>query len=349
LDARGVRRSPNGVAPFVNVNSGITNADVRGLALDESTPGHLYVSANYQDLYRSTDGADSFTLADGNLAHRGTTAFPDVLLYVDHTLFGYPRTTAGRVFRSEDEGVSWSDAQIYLPDKLYGLIGGFLASPNYATDSTLYLGVSAKHGSSVCLEQSLDRGDTFDARGQCDFDTLNIIWDKQHAGWLWAIGVETVRVNVTAQGLYLSQDSGLTWTPVALPIAGPYGLLAAASTPSGEALYITADGQGLLRSDDAGASWQLVSKPPGARYTALAIEPTDAKTVYLAGSPQWQKTSLGERGLFKSRDGGVTWAHADRGMIPGVVQTLAIEPQNPEVLYAGMQSGGFYRTRSGGE
>jgi hypothetical protein len=287
-------------------------------------------------------------LANGDIPGVYSSGFPDTLVYVGHTLFGYPKSAAARILRTEDEGVHWTDTLLKLSDNRYGLMNSFLPSPSDASDSTIYLGLSASHGPPVCVEQSLDAGASFSPLGNCDFTSLHMIWDKQHPGWFWAIGVVTVSPNVTAHALYLSQDTGLTWTQVALPVAGPYGLLDAASNGDGEIIYITSD-QGLLRSDDAGATWQLLGKPPGALHPALAIDPTDPQILYLAGYPDWQKTSLGERGLFKSHDGGLTWSHADRGMLPGAIQTLAIEPKDPRVLYAGLNAGGLYRTRSGGE
>ena len=47
-----VRRSPNGIDPFANVNNGITNADVRGLALDASGFGMGQRSQRYAMILR---------------------------------------------------------------------------------------------------------------------------------------------------------------------------------------------------------------------------------------------------------------------------------------------------------
>jgi len=53
--------------------------------------------------------------------------------------------------------------------------------------------------------------------------------------------------------------------------------------------------------------------------------------------------------VFKSRDGGASWSRADRGLPLGRITSLLIEPNNPQIVYAGMAHGGLYKTSKGGE
>ncbi|HXK19243.1 MAG TPA: hypothetical protein VNG33_15625, partial [Polyangiaceae bacterium] len=347
---QGVRRSPDGVSAFANVNSGLANGDVTGIAIDASVPDGLFVTASYQGVYHSTDGAGSFAAATGNIGHTGTSGFPDTLFYDGHTLLAYSAMIVGRLFRSDDTGQNWSSTLLTLPDDRYAFFSALLPSPDFASDQTIYLGTFTNQGAPSTLARSTDGGTTISPLGQGDFNTRYMIWDKTHAGWLWAIGAKAGEpFGGSHESMYLSQDAGLTWTQQPLLAQGRYRALAAATTPTGEVLYAAADSQGLSRSDDAGNSWVLVGKPPGDAVQAFAIDPQQPSTLYLASGPDFQLTAVGERGLYKSRDGGATWSHADRGMLPGVVKSLVINPANPSILYAGMVSGGLYKTTSGGE
>ena len=55
----------------------------------------------------------------------------------------------------------------------------------------------------------------------------------------------------------------------------------------------------------------------------------------------------GWRGIFKSSDGGSTWAAANSGLFATAFYTLAIDPQNPRVLYGGVYFAGLLRSTDG--
>ena len=349
-NSEGVRSSPDGVSPFTNVNSGVANADVHSVLIDPAAPDSLFVSASHQGIYHSKDRAESFVSASGDLGNAGSGLFPDTLQFDGSTLFGYSSQAGGPLFRSNNAGKNWSQALLQPSAHEYLWATALLPSPSFESDSLLYLGTRSVGISTIGFVQSTDGGASFSVPGQADFNTQLMIWDKSHAGWIWAVGSPAGSwFGSNDETLYLSQDTGETWTPVSLPLQGRYSVLDATITPAGEILYVSVDNQGLLRSEDEGGNWSLVSTPPGAAVTAFAIDPSDSSTLYLASGPDYRQTSLGERGLYKSRDGGVSWVHADRGIIPGVVQTLVFDPATPLVLYAGMASGGLYKTTTGGE
>jgi photosystem II stability/assembly factor-like uncharacterized protein len=345
---QGVRRSPDGVSPFVNVNRGITTSDVTDLALDTSATDGLFVSVRYSGIYHSIDGAASFSSATGNLPSPGTTLIPDGLVSRGKTLFAFTRAYAGRFFRSNDQGSTWTTTLLKLPNNGFAFATAVLPSPTFETDNIVYLGTRTLKEPVVGFEQSLDGGLSFTPRGNADFRSVSMIWDKTHEGWLWTLGAKGVS-GVQDERLYLSQDTGLNWSAVPLPVQGTYyGQVVAAVTPSGEVLYVTVGGQGVLRSDDSGSTWQLVGAPPGDILHRLAVDPTDAQTLYAVTGPNELPTPLGDS-LFKSRDGGATWSRADRGLPPGIISSLLIEPNSPQIVYAGLAHGGLYKTTSGGE
>ena len=314
------------------------------LDVDTSDPMHLFLGTYGQGVLESHDTGTSFQPLTGP----GTTSFPDALVSTGNTLFAYSRTIAGRLHRSDNQGSTWATTLLTLPNNVFAFAVSVLPSPTFATDNVVYLGTRTATGPAVSFEQSLDGALSFTPRGNGDFATVSMTWDKAHQGWLWAVGARTVS-SVQSEQLYLSKDTGLSWSAVPLPMQGNYSEVEAALTPNGEVLYVTVGGQGVLRSDDAGSTWQLVGAPPGDILIRLTVDPTDAQTLYAVTGPNGPPASPGERGLFKSRDGGASWSHADRGLPPGTITSLLIEPNNPRIVYAGVAHGGLYRTSSGGE
>ena len=99
-------------------------------------------------------------------------------------------------------------------------------------------------------------------------------------------------------------------------------------------------GWGLWHSPDAGQSWirHRAPFPLNSRIQALAVHPTDAHTVFAGG----------DTGLFVSHDGGAKWARrGNAGDLP-TIWSLAIDPADPQILFAGTRPAGIFRSRDGG-
>jgi photosystem II stability/assembly factor-like uncharacterized protein len=121
-------------------------------------------------------------------------------------------------------------------------------------------------------------------------------------------------------------------------------------------LFAGTDGGGVFLGTVSGgeAVWSpLGSEVVGGRVQALAVAPSAPDVLY---------ASVGEiplvSGVWKSTDGGATWAPVNRGLpspppfcscgplLP--VYALAVHPRNPNVVYAGVGGGGVYKTVDGG-
>jgi hypothetical protein len=123
-----------------------------------------------------------------------------------------------------------------------------------------------------------------------------------------------------------------------------------AATAQGDVLYAALDGgqqgAGIYRSEDNGNIWQLMGSGPGVAINALATHPTNNTVVYAgtAGGPAAATDSL-----WRSDDGGRTWRESTLdlpaspdGLLPAI-NVLAVDPQQPEVLYVGTDGHGVYR------
>jgi len=92
-------------------------------------------------------------------------------------------------------------------------------------------------------------------------------------------------------------------------------------------------GDGVYCSKDGGRSFEHRGLSQSEHISKIVIDPRDSKVVFVAAQgPLW--SSGGERGLFKSTDGGATWKNVlSKGPYTGVTDVV-IDPQDPDTLYA---------------
>jgi photosystem II stability/assembly factor-like uncharacterized protein len=97
----------------------------------------------------------------------------------------------------------------------------------------------------------------------------------------------------------------------------------------------------VFKSTDGGATWRSssVGLRPDRFISALAIDPKIPTTLY-AGSVEGG-------GVFRSIDGGATWTDSSSGLPGDGIDSLAVDPQTPSIVYAGA-GGGVFKTSNGG-
>jgi photosystem II stability/assembly factor-like uncharacterized protein len=150
-------------------------------------------------------------------------------------------------------------------------------------------------------------------------------------------------VGVASGGVWKTVNDGTTWTPV-FDGEGSYSIgwvaldpndpsVAWVGTGESNSQRSVAYGDGIYRSDDGGKNWQNLGLKKSEHIGRVVIDPRDSKTVYVAAEgPLWG--SGGDRGLYKSTDGGKNWkAVLTISENTGVVD-VALDPSNPDVVYA---------------
>ena len=91
-------------------------------------------------------------------------------------------------------------------------------------------------------------------------------------------------------------------------------------------------GHGIYRSADGGSSWQDMGLKKSEHISKIIVHPNDSNTIWVASQgPLW--SSGGERGLYKSTDGGKNWVNKLSINKWTGVTDLVIDPTNPDILY----------------
>jgi photosystem II stability/assembly factor-like uncharacterized protein len=170
-------------------------------------------------------------------------------------------------------------------------------------------------------------------------------------GIAWSGPSSAEGVPASAQAVATSGGSS-GWTT-----GGPKGAVITALAARDNLLY-AATGRGVYRSRDWGHRWEL--SLTGGFVRSLAIDPADSKVVFAA------MQSFDGRSLFKTTDGGVSWRSIAAGLQPSAatdgeavyaIHSLAIDPSDSSVVYAGtarneflwLGSGSILKSTDGGE
>ena len=150
-------------------------------------------------------------------------------------------------------------------------------------------------------------------------------------------------VAAASGGVWKTINNGITWIPL-FDSEGSYSIGALALDPKNHSTLWVGTGEansqrsvsygdGIYRSDDSGRTWKNLGLKKSEHIARIAIDPRDSKVVYVAAQgPLWSPG--GDRGLYKTVDGGKTWTKALNISDNTGVTDIAIDPRNPDVLIA---------------
>lgn len=146
-------------------------------------------------------------------------------------------------------------------------------------------------------------------------------------------------------GLWKTSDNGVTWTPVwENQSVNAIGTVTVDQRMPGTVWLGTGEatnrqssgwGDGVYKSVDGGATWSHMGLRGTARIARIVVDPTNSDVVYVAAPGHlWGPNA--DRGLYKSVDGGRTWALIlSRDENTGAVD-VAIDPSDPRIVYAAL-------------
>lgn len=150
-------------------------------------------------------------------------------------------------------------------------------------------------------------------------------------------------IAVGSGGVWKTTNSGTTWKPlfddqasfsigcIAIDPNNPHTIwVGTGENVGGRHVAI---GDGIYVSHDNGGTWENMGLKNSEHLSKIVVHPEDSNTIWaVSQGPLW--TSGGERGVYKSTDGGSTWKRT-LGNSEWVGATdLVMDPRNPDVLYA---------------
>ncbi|MFD0798051.1 WD40/YVTN/BNR-like repeat-containing protein [Maribacter chungangensis] len=150
-------------------------------------------------------------------------------------------------------------------------------------------------------------------------------------------------IAVGSGGVWKTTNSGITFKPV-FDDQASYSIGSVTIDPNNpQTVWVgtgenvsgrhVAWGDGVYKSDNGGASWESMGLKTSEHIGKILIDPRNSDVVFVAAEgPLW--SSGGERGLYRSEDGGKSWALVLEIDENTGVTDVEFDPSNPEVLYA---------------
>ena len=173
-------------------------------------------------------------------------------------------------------------------------------------------------------------------------------------------------------GVWKSNDAGTTFNPIFDEYTQSIGAVSLDPNNPDKIIYVgtgetwtrnsVSIGDGLYKSTDGGNNWEKIGFEKSERISNIIINPNNSNEIYIGVLGALWSDSL-ERGVYKSIDGGVSWKKILYVNESTGCADLAIDPENPLVLYASMwehrrtawsfESGGensaLYKSNDGGQ
>lgn len=152
-----------------------------------------------------------------------------------------------------------------------------------------------------------------------------------------------IYIGTASGGLWKSVSGGASWTPV-MDREGSYSIgwvtldpknpnVVWVGTGERNSQRSVAYGDGVYKSEDGGRSWKNVGLKNSEHIGRIVVNPKNTEVVYVAAQgPLW--SAGGDRGLYKTSDGGKTWEQVLKISEHTGVSDVVMDPQNPDVLLA---------------
>lgn len=304
---KGVMSSVDGGLTWQTSKNGWNfNTDIDGLTFDVNNPNTLYAKMPY-GMAMTQDGGQTWVNFKNGLPAEGTYSYTDGKAEL-LSLSNGDVISGGRpgIFRAEAGDTQWRRSNSGMVNTN---VRDITIDPN--SPNTVYAATDAQG-----IYKSIDSGLSWTeiSNGLTTNDVYCLKMDPTNSQIIYA--------GTWSSGMYKTTNGGQNWTPMNNGLTNQpiVDLEILASNPS--RIY-AATWQGLYISQNGGANWSLSST--GFNPTMLnvvAVNPANPAVIVLGARPD----------LWKSTDGGANWTKVYSAY---VFESLAFDPINPSIIYAG--------------
>ncbi len=296
----------------IDEDNSLNKDNVKALAINPVDTNIIYAGVSGEGIYKTTDGGDTWR----------------------------------RVLPSEVDifaiAIDPTDPNVVYASSLDGDNGKIFKSPNGFEETVEEILVEA-HGGLALVDIEIDH---YDSSRIYAMSEQGGIFRSNDSGATWSAiywfdgnltamtmsptDSRVLYVGTDGKGVLKTIDGGDNWTELTEQfeeIKGGSEILDITSVTS-DTVY-AATSHGLLRTNDGGASWEVVNsllEPGEVAVETLVIPPDSPNIIYFANGSA----------LHKSTNSGQTWSN---WLLPTsrIISTLAIDPQNLEIIYAGVE------------
>ena len=351
---------------------------VKEIVLDPNTPDTIYVGTG-AGIFKSTDGAASWTLI---YSEGDPVAAVSALAIDPNSNTVYAGTVRG-MSKTRGAGLTWSEIPIRVAASKVTALALDPSDPAtvyMVSDNKVFKRSSSKQDwidttgnlqATAITRVAVDPADS----GIVYAATKDRVFKTFDGGTTWSsfnLPVDSMRALVdptmkaflvldpknpdtvfagtgssfTRGELFKTMDGGLSWRLVTRsPPLDAAELFAMALDPrESQTMYLGTD-RGIFKSIDGGETWRSLSTVPFPSVLSFAVDPLRPGTLY-AGTFSGVVKSTNDGSTWAKVNNGLSWSWQGNSYSPSV-SFLAINPENPDIVYAGSGQGVFKSVNGG--
>lgn len=293
----------------------------------------------------------------------------DVTMHPDDTLTIYAASASGGVWKSADAGENWTPVSDQLPTLS---IGDIALDPS--DKNTLYVGTGEPNagGGSLAYDgqglfKTTDGGNTWSSLGLAETGSIGrVVVDPENPNRIFVAAMGTLFANNAERGIFRSDDGGVSWSKTLFVNDSTGGIDLAVHPLDPDTVFAVTwqrvrrpdkrvyggPGCAIWRSTDGGDTWmKLQNGLPASNNGRIGIDisASDPNVMYAI----YADITGFYKGVYKSTDGGNTWAQLSGDSNPFYYNfgwwfgQIRVHPHHPdEVFTLGVD---WVKTTDGGD
>ncbi|GJI94015.1 hypothetical protein RugamoR57_07330 [Duganella caerulea] len=359
----GVYLTVDSAANWAPHNAGLDPGRITALLCHPNRPRTMYAGSAAAGVFRSFDYGDSWSDVNPGLTHLDVNVLRLGAVVTDTVYLG---SGSGGVFKSTGLAIAWVAKNTGLTNLQ---VRDLSVVPGVPLE-TLYAGTAGG------VFFSADGGDNWAARnnGLHNLDVRVLVTNPANPTTLYAGTAAGVFVSVNSGGNWTARNTGLNNLDITALVINP-------ANPA--ILHVGTNGNGVFRSSNGGLNWQSASSGllgGDLRIRRLLLDCTNPATIFAAtamtvcrnlnAAIRWRPQNTGlvnpdiwalsqlpnskalhlgtaDGRLLTSSNLGTGWNACGNGIERTTVLALAVDPLDPQTVYAGTLAGGALKRMAG--